>query len=185
MSQQQLLAKVVQALEDSGCQYMITGSFVSSLQGEPRLTHDIDLVVTIPTNAVSSLVEHFPAPEFLLEGESVLEAIRTQTMFNLLHAAEGDKVDFWLLTDDPFDMSRFARRRRENVLGLELLVSSPEDTILAKLRWAKMSGGSEKHFRDALRVYQVHQEALDVNYIRYWVDQLGLKELWSPLLHEA
>ena len=61
-------------------------------------------------------------------------------MFSLLQASEGDKVDFWLLTDDPFDIARFARRRAEPALGLKLFVSSPEDTILMKLRWAKLSG---------------------------------------------
>jgi hypothetical protein len=37
-------------------------------------------------------------------------------------------------------------------MGLEMQVSSPEDTILAKLRWAKLLGGSEKQITDALRV---------------------------------
>ena len=29
-------------------------------------------------------------------------------MFNLLALTEGDKVDFWILTEEPFDRSRFA-----------------------------------------------------------------------------
>jgi len=40
-------------------------------------------------------------------------------------------------------------------MDTEIWVSSPEDTILAKLRWANLSGGSEKQFIDALRVYEV------------------------------
>jgi hypothetical protein len=39
MSQQELLKKAIQALDQAGIQYMITGSVVSSLQGEPRSTH--------------------------------------------------------------------------------------------------------------------------------------------------
>lgn len=45
MSQQDLLSKVIRAPDESGCAYMLTGSFASSMQGEPRLSHDIDLVV--------------------------------------------------------------------------------------------------------------------------------------------
>lgn len=45
MSQQELLKKVIQVLDDVGIQYMLTGSVVSSLQGEPRSTHDIDMEV--------------------------------------------------------------------------------------------------------------------------------------------
>lgn len=39
-----LIRKVVQILESAGIEYMMTGSIVSSLQGEPWSTHDIDLV---------------------------------------------------------------------------------------------------------------------------------------------
>ncbi len=185
MSQQQLLATVVHALEESGSEYMLTGSFASSLQGEPRLTHDIDLVVVIPENSISHLMASFPSPDFVLDKNGVHEAIRMKTMFTLLSVVEGDKVDFWLLTDDPFDVSRFGRKRREYALGMQLFVSSPEDTILAKLRWAKKSGGSEKQFRDSLRVYEVQHDRLDMNYLREWVVKLGLDEHWARLLQEA
>ena len=66
----------------------------------------------------------------------------------------GDKVDFWLLTTDAFDQTRFARRTVEDFEGIPLQVSRPEDTILMKLNWAQLSGGSEKQFVDALRVYE-------------------------------
>lgn len=185
MSQQQLLATVIRAVEESGSQYMLTGSFASSLQGEPRLTHDIDLVLLAPETAIPKLLASFPPPDFFLDKKSVEEAITAKTMFSLLNVVEGDKVDFWILTDDPFDVSRFSRKRRENALGMELFVSTPEDTILAKLRWAKMSGGSEKQFRDSLRVYEVQHHSLDVNYLREWVAALGLDEYWTRLLKEA
>jgi hypothetical protein len=47
MSQQELLKKVVAALESGAIPYMLTGSLVSSLRGEPRSTHDIDDVVAM------------------------------------------------------------------------------------------------------------------------------------------
>ena len=53
-----------------------------------------------------------------------------------------------MLSDEPFDQSRFARRYAEEFEGQRIHVSSPEDTILMKLRWAELSGGSEKQFGD-------------------------------------
>ncbi len=44
-----------------------------------------------------------------------------------------------------------------------------------KLRWAQMSGGSEKQFTDALRVYEVQGGDLDADYLRDWVDRLGIE----------
>ncbi|MDA2925029.1 hypothetical protein MYX65_10345 [Acidobacteria bacterium AH-259-L09] len=185
MSQQELLKKVIQTLEDAGIDYMTTGSIASSLQGEPRSTHDIDLVVAIEKAAVRYLVEAFRPPDFYLDENSIFDAIDGKNMFNLIEVQEGDKVDFWILTDEAFDRSRFARRCLEDVMGIQIQVSSPEDTILAKLRWAKLLGGSEKHFVDALRVYEVQFERLDHDYLEYWVEELNTGSMWKRLTREA
>jgi hypothetical protein len=71
------------------------------------------------------------------------------------------------------------------VLGVPAFVSSPEDTILAKLRWARLSGGSEKQYGDALRVFEVQRPRLDLPYLDEWVRALDLAELWRRLLSEA
>lgn len=107
MSQQELLKRVIQALDQVGIQYMITGSVASSLQGEPRSTHDIDIVITIKESKVHELVKAFPPGDFYLDEHSILEAINRQSMFNLIDLKGGDKVDFWILTSEPFDQSRF------------------------------------------------------------------------------
>jgi hypothetical protein len=143
MSQQELLAHVVQALNAAGIEYMITGSVVSSFQGEPRSTHDIDLVVTINPSAVEKLANTFPFPEYYLNKNMILDAVRLRSMFNLLHPSSGNKVDFWILKETPFDQSRFSRREREEVFGIAVWISAPEDTILSKLDWAKQAGGRE------------------------------------------
>jgi len=82
-------------------------------------------------------------PEIYLDEHAVSDAARRRTMFNLIDSSSGDKADFWLLTDDPYDRERFARRVRIEALGLALSVSTPEDTILMKLRWSAQAGGSE------------------------------------------
>jgi hypothetical protein len=185
MSQQELLEEVLQVLEEKGIRYMMTGSIVSSLQGEPRSTHDMDMVVEIQEQHASELAEAFPAPDYYLDKASILDAIRSRTSFNLIDVKSGDKVDFWTLTDGPFDRSRFSRRCTETFSGLRMQVSSPEDTILAKLWWAKLSGGSEKQFTDALRVYEVQFEKLDQDYLERWAKELDIQSLWERLGEEA
>jgi hypothetical protein len=176
---------VVQVLDEEKIEYMLTGSVVSSLQGEPRSTHDIDLIVSIQKTSVDRLVTAFPPPDFYLDESSVRTAVENKGMFNLLNLKEGDKVDFWILTQEEFDQSRFSRRQTEIILGARIYVSSPEDTILAKLRWADLSGGSEKQFVDALRVYEVQYQKLDIEYITRWVRALGLETSWKRLIAEA
>lgn len=185
MSQQELLKRVVTALDAAGIDYMVTGSIASSLQGEPRATHDLDVVVQISPEQLPDLIRAFPRAEFYIDEAAARSAIQSRGMFNLLEITEGDKVDFWLLTDEPFDRSRFARKYAENVFGIRLKVSRPEDTILQKLKWMAHSGGSERAFIDAVRVYEVQHGQLDNEYIEKWALQLGVSELWQRLQAEA
>ena len=164
---------------------MLTGSVVSSLQGEPRSSHDVDIVVSIQPNAVEKLTAAFLFPEFYLDKQMILDAIRFRDSFNLLHPSSGNKVDFWILKNTEFDTSRFSLKQREEVFGINMWVSSPEDTILSKLDWAKQSGGSEKQFGDALSVYEVQYYNLSASYLNTWIAKLDIEELWAWLVAEA
>ena len=84
MSQQALLKRVVAALEAAGIPSMLTGSLVSSLQGEPRATHDIDLVVDVPVGSAGEVVAALAGPGLYLDEAAVAEATHRRTMFNLI-----------------------------------------------------------------------------------------------------
>ncbi len=155
---------------------MLTGALVSSMQGIPRMTHDIDIVVVLDEHKAEKLARFFPEPDYCLDGASAREAVKLKSSFNLIDLTEGSKVDFWLLTDDPFDQSRFARKHEEALLGMKVPVSSPEDTILQKLKWAEMSGGSEKQMADALSIMEIQGEGLDLAYLETWAERLGVSE---------
>ena len=75
MLQQELLSRIVRCLDDLGIDYMVTGSHASSLQGEPRSTHDIDLVVALTPSDSDRLVAVFPDSEFYLSPPAMREAI--------------------------------------------------------------------------------------------------------------
>jgi hypothetical protein len=185
MSQQELLTRVLLFLSENRIDYMTTGSVVSSIQGEPRATHDIDIVVDLKKEGIGPLANTFPPPRYYLSTDAAKEAVVKKSMFNLLDTDTGDKVDFWLLTNDPFDQQRFKRRYEEILPGFSLFVSSPEDTILMKLRWSVLSGGSQKQFDDARSVYELQFENLDLAYLQEWVFQLHLQDLWLRLVNES
>jgi len=186
VSQQELLNRVVNVLETLGVDYMLTGSLVSSLQGEPRATHDIDVVVDLNLDQIPKLARSFPPADYHVEESAAADAVRKKTMFNLIDTRGGDKVDFWIFRqNDPFDRSRFSRRRRQDLPAFAVCVSSPEDTILMKLRWARMSGGSVKQLTDAVRIFEIQKAQLDLQYIEGWVTSLELDQEWRELLAQA
>ena len=66
---------------------MLTGSLASSLQGEPRATHDMDLVVAIraaPGEVARTSQSAFAQPQFYLDEQAILSAIDSASMFNMI-----------------------------------------------------------------------------------------------------
>ncbi len=174
MSEQALLARVVAALAAADVPYMVTGSLVSSLQGVPRASHDVDLVIDARSADAQRIAESLAAPDLYVDPRTVADAVARRTMFNVIDSSTGDNADFWVLKDEPYDRERFARRVHVHALGLDLAVSSPEDTILMKLRWAAQAGGSQKQTDDVLGVYEFQGDALDHGYLDDWAARLGV-----------
>jgi len=67
-----LFEPFVTRLETLGIPYFVTGSTVGILYGEPRLTHDVDIVVALAPRHVHAFVEAFPLEEFYCPPEEVL-----------------------------------------------------------------------------------------------------------------
>lgn len=188
MSQPGILERVAVALEAASVPFMVTGSVVSSIQGAPRATHDVDLVVVATPEHAERLItalRALPGGEVYLDAEGALHSLAAGEMFNLLDLETFDKVDFWPLTDDPWDQERFVRRERHRVMGMELPLPLPEDTILSKLRWSRLAGGSERQMIDALRVYEVQYAHLDFAYLERWAEYLGVSDLLVRLRERA
>jgi hypothetical protein len=159
-------------LNNRRIQYMISGSVASMYYGEPRLTHDIDLVVDIKLEKALGLVDLL-GENYYISDEGIKNALIHQTMFNIIHNDTGLKIDFWILTDSEFDVSRFERRVVHIIEGTKYFFSSLEDTILVKLIWLKESGHS-KHGDDINSMIELNNDKLDRNYLNKWILFLDL-----------
>ena len=181
--QEQLLKTITSLLQKARISYMVTGALSVILYGRPRASHDIDFVIeakkeeiTNIANALSSLSD-----EFLVDIAYVKEAIEQNLHgFNILHLPTMLKLDFWLLKDEPFDKSRFKRKKTVNIFGQKMTFASPEDTILIKLLWYKESD-IEKHLIDSAFVYQIQKDNLDKTYLRKWSKKHKTEKLLKEL----
>ena len=59
-----LIELFVKPLNDFGARYLVSGSVAAMLYGEPRVTHDIDLVVFLRAEQIQQLAKIYPPPEF-------------------------------------------------------------------------------------------------------------------------
>lgn len=178
MLQEEFFKKVVAEFNGLGIPYMVTGSMASNFYGQPRLTHDIDLVLTLPRSAVGALAEHFPGPRYYLSPEAALEAVENAGMFNIIDTETGLKADLWILDrNNEYRIVSFERRKEVSLFGIKVYLTSAEDVILSKLDWYRKSGETTQQLQDARAVYQMHKENLDFDYLKRWAEALDLSDL--------
>ena len=61
MPETDLVLLFTRRLEDAGFIYMITGSVAGVFYGEPRVTHDVDLVLAAPAKDADRIAAAFPS----------------------------------------------------------------------------------------------------------------------------
>jgi len=179
---------VVRVLEHLGVPYVLGGSFASSIFGFVRFTEDADLIADLNAEHAAPLVEAL-GDDFYADVEMILGAIHHNSSFNLIHFATTFKVDVFVAKPRAFDRAQLVRRQAHDLGGVpgnRLYVSSPEDTVLAKLEWYRMGGEvSERQWRDVLGVVRVQGERLDLDYMRDMASTLNVADLLERALNEA
>jgi len=94
---------------------MLTGSLASSLYGEPRTTHDVDLVVVITREQVRLIVERFKRMGLYVSQEAAAAALDSKTDFNVIDFSGGWKVDLVIRKDRPFSYQSSSGGRRSSM----------------------------------------------------------------------
>ena len=159
----------------------------SSLQGEPRATNDVDIVVSLPLGGLRQFAERL-GPAFEVDLDMLRDAMLRGSCSNIFYLPLLTKVDLFAVGSSPFDESEFARRRpvRVRASGAELVVKSPEDTVLRKLLWFRAGGEvSERQWRDVVAVLRVSGDDLDDGYLEAWAGKLGLADPLRRARREA
>lgn len=175
MTQEEVVGKVIDALERLGVVYMVAGSFASNFHGVPRMTQDADLVVALDEPGVLILVRELET-DFYVSEEAAKEAVRLKRLFNAIHLATGFKVDLVIKKDRPFSDEELARRTPGTLAGRPVSFASAEDTILSKLEWSR-DAGSDRQLADADGIIQIQAASLDWDYLEKWADELGVRDL--------
>jgi len=180
--QTELLKIISSFLEKNQIPYMITGAWSAIFYGRPRASHDIDFVVELRPNEAQKFLAAAKklSDDFLVQPEDVKDALLHKSVFNMVYLPTYLKLDFWLLKNEEFDQARFSRRKRVKILGQSMMMASPEDMILQKLKWYQM-GKIEKHLVDAAFVYQIQLKNLDQKYLNLWVKKLKVGKYFKEL----
>jgi hypothetical protein len=177
---------VGEALDELKIAYFVGGSLASGLQGEPRSTNDIDMVLDLRESEIAPLAARL-GPDFSVDEEGLREAIRRRRSDNIYFLPFFTKIDLFVCGTAPFDRSEMSRRHRIEVRsGRFLWFKSTEDTVLRKLLWFRQGGEtSEKQWRDITSVLRISGDSLDRAYLDKWSNELGIEDLLARAQAEA
>lgn len=173
-----LIAPFVSRLETLALPYMVTGSTAGIMYGEPRMTHDVDIVVALAIADVPRFVAAFPLEEFYCPPEDVLaiEVRRGQRGHaNLISHASGFKADIYIAFDELHRWG-LAHRRIVAIEGLDVSVAPIEYVIVRKLEYYR-EGRSEKHLRDIRSMLETSE--VDRETLLRFIDERALRAEWA------
>lgn len=171
---------VIHKIESEKIPYMVVGSIASMVYGEPRMTHDLDLVVDILPKDAAKFETLFPLEEFYCPPLEVLSSeIIHRGQFNLMHHDSGLKIDIMIRKTSNHSIEEFNRKRQVPFWkGVYVCLASPEDIILKKLVFYR-EGGSEKHLKDIRGI--MAETRLDETYIQEWIRELRLQTEYDKI----
>lgn len=173
------LKRVVSDLEQLNSKYFVTGGLVSSFYGEPRLTQDIDFVISLDSkNAITTLINTL-SKKFLIDPDVVKEEVARKGIFQAIDEETLIKIDFHVGETIPGCFNRAVVK--ELLPEVRVKIASLEDAILSKLLW--ISKGSVKSKQDLLMMI-VQNSDYDRTLVEEISEQLDLKNLWREIVKE-
>lgn len=181
---------MTELLDRIGIQYVIGGSFASSVHGEPRSTNDVDIVTDLREDQAASLIAAL-RDEYYVDADAVREALEVGGSFNIIHTGTAVKIDMFVAGEDALDRARLERRQVLRIpvapgKEVAVYVDTPEDTIIRKLEWFRRGGeSSERQWRDVVGVLRTQAGLLDDAYLRAWAERLAVLDLLERAVREA
>jgi hypothetical protein len=161
---------------------MVTGATAAILYGQPRVTNDLDVVLSLDETGRAALLAAFPETEFYVPPETVIRAEQARNQrghFNLIHHETGYKADIYLTGADPLHAWAMPLRRtmRWND-DMRIIVAPPEYVVLRKLEFYR-EGGSTKHPADIRAIRDI--TGVDEALLAPWLERMNLVPLWQTL----
>ena len=169
-------------LNRSSIPYMVTGSAAVTVYGEPRLTHDVDIVIALKQGDAIRLGALYPSETFYFPPQEVIQRELHRSAggrFNVVHPATGFKADFYLAQDA---LHRWGMEKKSSVDigGEKVWLAPPEYVIIRKLQ-SYREGGSEKHLRDIAGIMRISSGLVDQNVLSGFISEFDLADVWARI----
>jgi len=129
-------------LNNAKIDYMFTGALAASYYGVPRTTVDVDIVVKLSLEDITSLTTQLRKAELRVARRKIEVAFKSGFKIVTL---EDEKTPF---TVDIIISDKKLEKTKGKILGIPTYYQTPEALILAKLRMIKATVPKERTFKD-------------------------------------
>jgi len=178
MPEHDLFQIFTKRLNEAGITYMVTGAAASIVYGEPRLTHDLDIVAVISFQDAEKITASFPDSMFYCPPVDIIR-IETKRLlrghFNIIHHETGFKADIFIAGQDMLHQWALQHRKRLEIGGETLWLAPLEYVIIRKLEYYR-EGGSEKHLRDIQGMLLHSSDQIDYKHLQRIIREHSLKK---------
>jgi len=160
----QVIEDLLWLLEDLQLTYAVGGSMAGTFHGEPRTTHDIDVLVALDQHGAQRLTDSL-SDDYYVPQQALEDAMRTHSSFNLVHIPSSFKVDLFVASRSRLDQEQLARRikvrlRRDATQSIWL--TSPEVLVVRKLLWRRSAqNASQRQWLDVVSILRTQAGRLD------------------------
>lgn len=182
MTANETVAAVVDALDAVGIPYLLAGGYSANFYGVTRATKDADFVVQIKAGDIVELGKRL-TPALKLDPQLRFEGVTGTYRYVLTHTEIPFKVEIFLLTDDPHDQARFARRVKMQTWSRQVWLPTVEDLLVMKLRWSHIAR-RQKDLEDIRNIVAVQKGQIDWKYVHQWCDKHGTRATLDELIRD-
>ena len=158
--------KIVRFLEKERVPFVVVGGLAAALQGRPRATEDVDLMITLASPTVAQLATAAKDDGFDIEPAQAETQWLASGFVRLWFGPPEEQVAVDLMAcNSQYLRETSWRAQQVRVFGLEVPVATAEDVILFKI-----SAWREKDIPDVRAIHLRHGDRLDLNYLRKWAE---------------
>lgn len=177
------LVKIAKILDGLKIPYAITGGMAVSVWGRVRYTADVDIIVQLIPGNIDVLAKEllqFDKDAYVSQ-EAMREALEHKGEFNFIDPNTGLKADFWIVRDY-FNEEEIKRAITKDFDGYKINFVCPEDLILSKLIWYRLSE-STRQLEDIESVLSISK--VDLNYVRNWAEKQGTLKVLEEVIQKV
>jgi hypothetical protein len=183
MPEHDLLKIFIEPIDDLKIPYIVTGAVASIIYGEPRLTHDIDLVLELKKKDVERLLSKFPSDLFYTPPPEVITTEITRSKrghFNIIHHETGFRADIYLVGNDSFQKWAIDNYKSMTIGNKSYRIAPAEYVIILKLEYYR-EGQSDKHLRDIRAILKISPEEIDRGLLERFIKDHSLELEWNKI----